>query len=380
LGLVLGAAVASAGIVGYRWLNPPPVPEPDDASGGSSVLAGDQVTALGRLEPAGGVVSVGAPPGYRLDSLAVKVGDDVEEGEEIGRLNGYLAADEEVAYVKIQLEDAQSRFAADEAYGQALVAEAEAAAALLESQKLEIEAAQARLPGLEQQASLAAEELARLELLDNRLVSEAERQRQRLASTQAQNALDAAHKSLKQLQSAHAANEQAVLRKRESAEANLARIRTSDPRRGLEQQLKLAETKRDAMVVRSPLDGVVLRIRTRPGELTGHRPVAEVGNTRQMYVVAEVDQSDVGRVKKGQAVEIRDGGLGMATLQGEVVQVDSVVAGNVERDLDPTAAVDRRVVEVRIRLRAEDSPLAAEYVGMQVDVTIKVPAQAAASE
>ena len=108
--------------------------------------------------------------------------------------------------------------------------------------------------------------------------------------------------------------------------------------------------------------------------------MAEVGNTRQMYVVAEVDQSDVARVKKGQAVEIRDGGLGMATLQGEVVQVDSVVAGNVERDLDPTAAVDRRVVEVRIRLRAEDSPLAAEYVGMQVDVTIKVPAQAAASE
>ena len=54
---------------------------------------------------------------------------------------------------------------------------------------------------------------------------------------------------------------------------------------------------------------------------------------------------------------------------GKVTRVGSVVARNKINSLDPTAPVDRRVVEVTVQL--DDPALASRLVDMQVDVAIR---------
>jgi hypothetical protein len=56
---------------------------------GPGVSAGQRVVgALGRIEPARGVLNVGAIPGEQLRTLLVLVGDSVDAGEQLARMAG----------------------------------------------------------------------------------------------------------------------------------------------------------------------------------------------------------------------------------------------------------------------------------------------------
>lgn len=74
------------------------------------------VTALGRLEPAGGVIHVAGPsrPGSVIAKLKVDEGDDVEEGQVLAVLDTLPAAEARVARLKAELRDAESRLAREE--------------------------------------------------------------------------------------------------------------------------------------------------------------------------------------------------------------------------------------------------------------------------
>jgi HlyD family secretion protein len=123
--------------------------------------------------------------------------------------------------------------------------------------------------------------------------------------------------------------------------------------------------------VRSPLSGRVLSIRTRPGERVGDRGIVDVGNTERMQVVAEIYEEDVGKIKIGQLAEVRVLTLGQE-LSGTVVSKDLIVSRKVIFSNDPLADVDARVVEVRIRLPAEDSAKVAGLSNARVNVVVDV--------
>src|SRR5262245_29436601 len=53
-------------------------------------------------------------------------------------------------------------------------------------------------------------------------------------------------------------------------------------------------------VVRAPVAGQILRIYAHPGERIGERGFAEIAQNDQMFAVAEVYETDVGRVRPGQ--------------------------------------------------------------------------------
>ena len=72
-------------------------------------------------------------------------------------------------------------------------------------------------------------------------------------------------------------------------------------------------------------------------------------------------------------VEIRFPGAAATKFHGQVVRVGDMVVKNTTFSVDPRQDVDRRVIEVRIRLEPEFQKEAAEYVNMQVDVTILDP-------
>lgn len=145
---------------------------------------------------------------------------------------------------------------------------------------------------------------------------------------------------------------EAVKLRMEMAEANLERAKAD---------LALS-------IVRSPIDGRVLKIHAKEGERVGDKGIAELGDTTQMYTIAEVYETDVGRVKIGQKARITSPAL-PGVLTGEVERIGLLIGKKDILKTDPVADADARVVEVDIRM--DDPKSAARLTNLRVDVVIE---------
>ena len=118
--------------------------------------------------------------------------------------------------------------------------------------------------------------------------------------------------------------------------------------------VKQAQADLELAYVRAPVAGQILKIHTRPGETIGSKGIAEVGQTDQMFVVAEVYESDIGKVRIGQPATITSETNAFAgELKGTVSQIGLQIGKKDILATDPAADVDSRVVEVKIRLDAD---------------------------
>jgi HlyD family secretion protein len=95
--------------------------------------------------------------------------------------------------------------------------------------------------------------------------------------------------------------------------------------------------------------------------------ILELAEIDRMYVVAEVAERDVGRVRRGQKATITGEAL-REPLRGAVERLGAKVAKNDVLNVDPTAPSDARVVETWIRL--DDSAKAAGLIHDEVTVRI----------
>ena len=96
-----------------------------------------------------------------------------------------------------------------------------------------------------------------------------------------------------------------------------------------------------------------------------------LGKPDQMYVVAEVYESDISKVRLGQQVRVV-GDVLPSELQGKVDRKDLQVRRQNVINTDPTSNIDNRVVEVHIRLDDASSQKAADLTNMQVKVVIEL--------
>jgi multidrug efflux pump subunit AcrA (membrane-fusion protein) len=132
--------------------------------------------------------------------------------------------------------------------------------------------------------------------------------------------------------------------------------------------LERARADLELSTVRSPIAGQVLEIHAREGERVGPEGIAELGETAAMYVVAEVYETDIGRVHVGQRARVRSPAL-PRELEGEVERIGLKIGRKDVLSTDPVADADARVVEVWIRL---DAPaLAAALTNLRVDVVLE---------
>ena len=129
-----------------------------------------------------------------------------------------------------------------------------------------------------------------------------------------------------------------------------------------------AEADLELSIVRSPLDGQVLEIHAREGERVGVEGVAELGRTSAMVAVAEVYETDIGRVRVGQRARVTSPAL-PGVLAGEVERIGLKIGKKDVLSTDPVADADARVVEVEIRLARPE--LAAALTNLRVDVVIE---------
>jgi HlyD family secretion protein len=130
------------------------------------------------------------------------------------------------------------------------------------------------------------------------------------------------------------------------------------------------EAEVDLYKVKAPLSGRVLRLIARSGEKVGPEGILELGDTNQMYAVAEVYETDIGRVHIGQPVTIRSSAL-TSELLGHVEKIGQRIGKKDVLTTDPVADADARVIEVRIKLA--DSSSVEHLTNLRVDVVFDGP-------
>lgn len=301
------------------------------------------VAAMGRFEPMEPVTRVSAPyiEGHpaTIAKVLVADGDGVRAGQLLAVLEG-----------RAQLEAAVQEASARVAGAQIKLQEAEEA-----PQASDRAARAADVERCEAAAKVAEADFERYKALrETRDVSAWDVEDKRSQMINAQQMLAAAKARQAALTEHHAEDVQAAQAELDAARAQLERARLDDA----------------SSEVRAPADGVILHVRARAGEQAGPEGIVELARTGQMDVVAEVYETDIGRVRKGEHATVTSDQMPAAMrLEGTVVDIGREVGRASVSAGDAAAFADTRVVQVRIRLA--DGAVASNLIGGKVNVVLQ---------
>jgi HlyD family secretion protein len=355
--------------------SPPPTPPSPPAA--KAIPEPTAVSALGRLEPEGEVVQVSASSASeaaKVEQLLVKQGDKVRQGQAIAILDSYSPRQAALEKAKTDVQIAQANLAKVKAGAKTgdINAQKEAIARLQAELEGQTSAQTATIDRLKAELNNANVEYRRhLQLYQEGAISASELDTRRLRVDTVKEQLNEAEETLNRLTNT-------IEVQRNEAEAKLASIsevRTVDvqvAQAELNQAIanvKQAQADLNLASVVSPINGQVLQINVRPGEVISDEGIAAIGQTNQMYVVAEVYETDIERVKVGQKAAIT-GAAFSQKLSGKVTQIGLEVDRQNVFNADPLVNTDNKVIEVKIRLDPKSSTQVAGLSNLQVQTVI----------
>jgi HlyD family secretion protein len=374
-----------------------------------------QVAALGRLEPEGQVLKIAAPlslDGDRLLEWRVKEGDRVTQGQAIAVLDARNYLQDEVMQAQAQVNLARTKLAqvqagakqgevdaqraevsrsSAQAVGEART-QREAIARLQAQRETDTVAQRASIQRIQAQLRNAQSELKRYQQLYKvGAISASLFESKQLAVNELAQQRNEAQANLNRIQ-------QTGLKQIQEAQSELARIqKTGDSQaqgatatlskvtevRAVDIQaaqaevnsaiasLDRAKTELAKAYIRAPRSGRILKIHTRLGEKINEKGIADLGQTAQMIAVAEVYQSDISKVKLGQRT-LLTGQAFAGELEGRVFEIGRQIDRQSVFSNQPGENLDRRVVEVKIRLTPQSSPKVTNLTNLQVQTQIQL--------
>lgn len=355
----------------------PPLPSPTPSST-PTPRALPSVSAMARLEPNGEIHMVAPPVGRANEPVKtwlVKEGDNVRKGQVIAVMDSEPLLRADLVRAEAEVE-------------RALAAKAQVEAGPKEGEVRRQEAEIERLRhehaiGMDERDSgirraRAAEQTANREwqrykrlfsdgavsqsiydqkelefLVRRREREELEHAKSRLDAT-LQASLEAARGELGRISEVRPTDVRLAQAEVEIARANVVRARS---------ELEKAR-------VLSPIDGKVLEILTRAGEIPKDG-LAAIGQVEQMVAIAEVHQQDAGRVKLGMPAEVRSPALDKP-VRGRVERMGQQVLRQRIFSNIPGENFDQRVVEVEIALDMEAVPEVRRLSNLQAEAIIEV--------
>lgn len=375
--------VALAAGVAYLVFGPKPgAPAGGGGGGGGGGAELTSVSALGRVQPAGGLIAVYGPPGDRVLEYKVKVGDAVDKDQPLAVLAGEEDRRLQLQSLDAQIKEAEALRGSIEASKTAKLADidAEARQATVGVEQ-DTRAIDAKVRAVEAQMTRAAAELARLRAAkaEGVPISDQEMEQVQSLSAQAEAEKEA---SLAQKEKMRVVREEAgksVEAKKATVEAETKRALAQVPLESLKTSRQLAERKLRDGELRAPTAGRVLRLLANPGDTFATQPVVQLADVARMTVVAEVYETDVGKVREwlrrgAVKAEIDPRVLSGDAKWGGVVtgpgRVSAVIARNVLTPLGPREDADRRVVDVEVDLDPAAADAAKDFIGLQVRVRL----------
>jgi HlyD family secretion protein len=376
--LGVGCLLLVGGSVGYRmWLSRP-IQQVIAVSAAPTV---ETVSALGRLEPEGEVIQVFAPTspeGARVSDLRVSHGQQIRKGDVIAVLDTYERRQAALQEAQEQLRVAQARLEQVEAGAKS--GEIRAQAQVVNRQQVELQT-----ETLAQTATIARlkAELRNAELENRRYqtlytegaVSASLRDGKQLTADTVRQQLNEAQANLSRIQSSR----QKQVTQAQATLDQIAEVRPVDVKVARSQVAQAqasvlrAQAELNLATVRSPQDGQVLKIHTRPGELVGTQGIVSLGQTQKMVAVAEVYELDISHIRAGQPATVTSKNNAFPeVLRGRVVEVGLKVSKQDVLNTDPAAQFDARVVEVKVLLDEPSSRRVSGLTNLSLQVTIAV--------
>lgn len=336
--MFIAAAVVALAAINYGLLaarhdaNPAPV-SPSEIR--SAVVAGP-----GRVEALSEEVRVAAQVGGRLQAVLVEENDLVKAGQ--------LLAVVENADYRARVTSAQAALRQHEA---------EARRVHNGAREQERRDAQAVLREAEAILDNANADLQRKrDLFREAVISRAE--------------LDKAEEQIRVSQAkVDSARERASLLDAGSREEDIAKVDADVALAGA--RLVEARAMLDKTLIRSPIDGVVLRRHRRAGESVSTQfdsPVVTIADRSKLRVRVDVDETDVANLRQGQPAYVTADAFANRRFTGHVVRVGQVLGKKTVRTDEPAERVDTKILETLIELDdAREVPL-----GLRVQAFIEV--------
>jgi len=372
----IALAIAALGVsiwfvIGRFSSNPSPATSPaTNTTGNSSKEQPRAISALGRVEPQGEVVKVASPSALgtsRIVKLMVKEGDMVKQGQVIAILDSYDRSVATLLQAQSQAQESDRNLARVRAGAKG--GDIEAQAGNVEAAKANVNAISVNAARLKAELDIAERDYNRFQQLQkDGAISESMLDTYRLKAVtlagqleQTKQQIQQAEFSLKQSQGLLSSVREVRPTDIQFAEAQLQTAMVN---------VKKAEVDLDLAQVRAPIDGQVLKINTKTGEFVSQtNGVVDLGNTSQMYVVAEIYETDIGKIKVGQKASIQSEAF-EGEITGKVDRIGLRIAKNDVLGTDPAAKTDVRIIEVKIKL--DDSTKVSGLTNLQVRVKVEV--------
>jgi len=302
-----------------------------------------RIAANGRVEGASEEIRLGFTVPGRLRAIFVEEGERVRRGQ-----------------VLAELENAE-QWARVEAE-RALLAKAEAQLALLRAGARAEEKEQARA-ALEEARAVAEHAEAAYQrarrLHERGILSREELERAEREWRTAHARWEAARQQYERILAGSRSEEIAAA----EAEVRIARARVRE-----------AEAQYESTRLRAPCDGLILRRFMRPGEIVRPemlgQPVLSMADDSRLRVRAEIDETDVAKIRLGAPAFITADAYRGDVFTGHVVKIGAAVGRKTLLSDDPAEKRDREVLETWIEL--DPAARGRLVIGLRVDVLIEL--------
>jgi len=276
-----------------------------------------QVSALGRIEPLGGISQVSVPSSLsndRVREILVMEGQEVRKGQPLAVLESIDTLESSVRKSEAEIRVAESKLAAQDS--------------VIARYKADLGQASAEARRAEQLFAAGATSANRVEKLQ--------------------------------------ADESSA--KAQVAEAIATKATLVEDLRSSRASLDKDKTERAKATVLAPFSGTVFKVHARPGDKVGEDGLLEMGDSSRMGVIAEVYQSDRPMIALGQKASLSADGFKGRKVEGQVVEIAREVSRQTVFSGQAGENLDRRVLEVKIGLTPQESALASHLNYLQVNV------------
>jgi HlyD family secretion protein len=301
-----------------------------------------RIAAQGRIEPLSEPVELAIGSVGTLAVVYVDEGDTVEKGQILAEL---VNGDQQARVIQAEAQVALRKAELDKLLHGARPEERRQAAA-------QVERTEAGL-------ALAKQELARRRPLAATGISSQQSLEQAVSSMQIAEANHNANRAALEIINAPPRAEDVAIAQANVAlaEGNLA-----------EQRVVLQKTQ-----LRSPINGIVLRRYLKTGETISIQPlipILQIGDISRLRVRAEIDETEVGRLKLGQRASMTAPSYPNRRFSGVIARIGLRMGRKNVRSDEPREKNDTNVLDVLIDL---DDVAVRLPVGLRVDVFLEPP-------
>ena len=385
----IGALLAGSYSVAANRPQRPPEEPPRQPVSAPLTLAGQDsgafIGAVGLTEPPGEPMLIAAHTGGIVEAVLVEVGDMVDAGDPLFR---------------VDTSRARASLAAAERRAEAAHADVEALRGQIPTRRAEVGSAEARVDsaraGIESAramlAAAQADQADRDNLLriaesidDPRAISAEEVDNRRFATQSARARVGEAEARVLDAQARLGEAEAAL----QATRARLALLVDTDGNTGgdtdgpdlLAARARAAEaratadearTALDLLTVRAPIEAEVLQVNLRSGEFAPAKEQTEglivLGRPGRLHVRAQIDEVDIARFREGARAWASPRGDADRRLDATLAYVEPMVVPKRQLSGRTSELVDTRVLEVVYEVDAGDRPL---FAGQQVDLYIE---------